>query len=839
MYTVRNDMKQESTTGAKKSARPTVQKATQIKARVATKKASVSPRPASKKPRQQAPKSLEDVAIELPDTINAQATGRKKRSTTKTEEVTLPANMSQRVITKSIAMMEVFDKDFGAAMYRIAYVCGLCFIVFGAAYASLTFVPNSAHLKAELITVSDTSTTDPNTTNTTSGTTVSPDSTETTNPSTVDSGSTQTVDTVPTTVTQPVYGRSEFSFLTTVPKNVIEPTPVSFYVTNAEKILPSLVIIGKTGFVSLPYDRVSVDKYRVIIPADKLAPDYYELRIYIKPLDGTATYARVTNKFFVGSEDVERWYNDQKNTDTNSDSGQTTSSGTENTTTDTEVKTGDTANDVTSTEEDEDLTTTSESDTEDPVLQPKTSTDEPKTAEQPEITLSSPNGSTLKEVSTLWVAAPADASLIELYARPVNGLNAQFVTLATKRFDRWVFAFDTTNIPNGEYEFFAKTKLRESLLSSRSIRLTVDNIKIVKIEPATTIVPVEERELITIDSEPFQPTTILEDSVRDESVSLLAEHETDLNELLRRYAVAIQTGDPSLIQAAKNALESKREAIALTTIQDQRVRDISDNISTELTNQISVLQQRVEIFEEMRKERSSGTTAIDTDGDGISDVDELKLYGTDAENPDSDGDGINDGVEIMRGYDPLDDRSEAVIRFQSPKESLAVVRSDVLEVTEVIPLAQADATPEQPPVVAEIRGRGLPNSFVTLYIFSMPTVVTVRTDADGSFVYTFDKELEDGRHDVYVAVTDNAGEIVARSNPFSFVKQAEAFTPVAAAEANVLTPDSIEENAAGGYGLVVGMGILSLGLILLMLGISLRLKREDEVVITEQPVTPA
>jgi len=44
--------------------------------------------------------------------------------------------------------------------------------------------------------------------------------------------------------------------------------------------------------------------------------------------------------------------------------------------------------------------------------------------------------------------------------------------------------------------------------------------------------------------------------------------------------------------------------------------------------------------------------AIDTDGDGLSDVDEITLYHTDPDNPDTDGDGYNDHTEIYNGYSP-------------------------------------------------------------------------------------------------------------------------------------------------------------------------------------------
>ena len=49
--------------------------------------------------------------------------------------------------------------------------------------------------------------------------------------------------------------------------------------------------------------------------------------------------------------------------------------------------------------------------------------------------------------------------------------------------------------------------------------------------------------------------------------------------------------------------------------------------------------------------------AKDSDGDGVSDLDEDTMYGTDPFNSDSDGDGISDGTEIDAGTDPLDGAS--------------------------------------------------------------------------------------------------------------------------------------------------------------------------------------
>lgn len=43
----------------------------------------------------------------------------------------------------------------------------------------------------------------------------------------------------------------------------------------------------------------------------------------------------------------------------------------------------------------------------------------------------------------------------------------------------------------------------------------------------------------------------------------------------------------------------------------------------------------------------------DTDGDGLSDYEEKKIYGTDPKNPDTDRDGMPDGDEVKRGRNPL------------------------------------------------------------------------------------------------------------------------------------------------------------------------------------------
>ena len=60
------------------------------------------------------------------------------------------------------------------------------------------------------------------------------------------------------------------------------------------------------------------------------------------------------------------------------------------------------------------------------------------------------------------------------------------------------------------------------------------------------------------------------------------------------------------------------------------------------------------------EESAAGTSdcAEDTDGDGLSDLDELTLTGTDPTDADPDGDGLNDADELGAGTDPFDSDSD-------------------------------------------------------------------------------------------------------------------------------------------------------------------------------------
>jgi hypothetical protein len=193
-------------------------------------------------------------------------------------------------------------------------------------------------------------------------------------------------------------------------------------------------------------------------------------------------------------------------------------------------------------------------------------------------------------------------------------------------------------------------------------------------------------------------------------------------------------------------------------------------------------------------ERVGARMFQDSDGDGVTDYDEVNIYHTDQQKSDSNNDGIKDGEHLLLGTDPL---------LVMPKSGTSTLPTSTTTSTAITPAPSSRITYEDPKFSGDIKpellrvtniqtvsadlplegttsnrlafsGSALPNSFVTLFIFSEPIVVTVKADESGAWTYTLDKELPDGTHQVMSALTDGGGHILAKSEPLPFVKQAAA-----------------------------------------------------------------
>lgn len=172
---------------------------------------------------------------------------------------------------------------------------------------------------------------------------------------------------------------------------------------------------------------------------------------------------------------------------------------------------------------------------------------------------------------------------------------------------------------------------------------------------------------------------------------------------------------------------------------------------------------------------------IDTDGDGLPD-DLEKRMGTNPNVSDTDGDGYSDGAEVKNNYNPAGEGEiktalapidEAIMQNKTLSQPKAEgAESDKLSVGKIKNKPAAGADSEG----YIMNGKAEPNSVVTLYIYSdLPLVATAKADEFGNWQYELGDALNEGEHEIYVAVNDNTGKVLTKSKPLNFfIKEAKA-----------------------------------------------------------------
>ncbi len=239
-------------------------------------------------------------------------------------------------------------------------------------------------------------------------------------------------------------------------------------------------------------------------------------------------------------------------------------------------------------------------------------------------------------------------------------------------------------------------------------------------------------------------------------------------------------------RALDNVLRSSMDEVE-TLIQAETGVDV--DLSAYSRRVVREIKRETDDFEkqiEALNERGGLDLYRDTDEDGVSDYDEANIYFTDPNNAFTAGSSLTDGERILLGFDAHSTSTERVA-VESPITAGTVTNS-IFEVNEIAVID--DKT-------MKFGGSALPNSFVTIYVYSTPIVVTVKADGAGKWEYTLDAQLEDGEHSLYVASVNNAGKILAKSTKVPFVKTAEAvdFTPLVS-NVNEPTPLGIVQDNA-------------------------------------------
>jgi Bacterial Ig-like domain len=689
--------------------------------------------------------------------------------------VVLPASISIRAKEKSLVILQALVRDFHVPAQKVALASGICFITFGG-YMSLAFsgaLPHSITPQAAQL-----------------------------------SGTSSTMQQTTTPATTAGIITPTFTLLEPIPAVIHDVSKFTISVTNAKTVTVYLYSLINGTELDVPVDPLVEGTYRFTIDATSLEHGEYVIKTLVTSATDNSKYSFKVGEFKVEPKEA--------------------------------ILPAPTPSQATSTALQNNVTS--------PKSTTTTAMSKPPVETEPVEDIKTLSiktlGTEFSGRTVLKAYAPPTTRFVEFHARPIKSTNLRFLGLAEKRNDYWQYFFNSANLPNGTYELIAKTRINNTFLESDSTIVTISNyVPIPAPEPEVVNETKTEQSLsfedtVAYDSEntrSFSEYTLFDageassssstDEQSDDIDFVLDGYREELQALLERYAVAQQSGDALLIEIAKNELQGAKTRLVAEVLANPSLSILGDDIEAALSTRFEELQKRIETFEELRRVASEESSSADTDADGISDFDEFNLYRTNPEEPDSDNDGVTDGVEIMRGYNPLDATAEAVIEYELPQETFGLIENELLKVESVSPFVKTEDPTIAPVVQASIKGKGLPNSYVTIYVFSTPTIVTVRTDQDGSFEYTFEKELEDGEHEVYVAVTDNTGAIMARSNPFRFIKEAQAFTPIDAAGQISPTEMTLSDlQAFDSYNIAIGLGILALGIILLILGSGLREK---------------
>ena len=273
---------------------------------------------------------------------------------------------------------------------------------------------------------------------------------------------------------------------------------------------------------------------------------------------------------------------------------------------------------------------------------------------------------------------------------------------------------------------------------------------------------------------------------------------------------------PDMVTNLDSAYKSSRKDIENIVLNETGEHISLSSASQHIAPEIVVYAQQ--FADHTAEARESGGLALylDSDKDGVSDFDEEHIFNTDPHNPRTSGSPLTDGERVLHGLD-VHATSNVVVPVESPIVAGPVV-NDIFTVESIARIPQTENGTTTPAMVA-FKGTAPPNSYITIYIYSNPIVVTVKTDSEGKWEYTLDTELANGSHEVHIAMVNNEGKILAKSAAIPFTRTAEAieYTPA-------LTPfsgsDPVSEARTNLVLLGVGAFVFLALFIIAMLGVA-------------------
>jgi hypothetical protein len=438
---------------------------------------------------------------------------------------------------------------------------------------------------------------------------------------------------------------------------------------------------------------------------------------------------------------------------------------------------------------------------------------------------------------------------VDLYTKLTPASERIFLGQATQVEDEWVFSLSALDLPQLTHQIFASFKIQEieyqteavsyrPLILEESVSLGVQNdlsILVQKIDlalfdsEAETIDRANYYSLLITDPELYsqnQENTYISSTMQQQVTEVMQSESEIINKLLLNYGMSLQGGHDYLVQLADNEIESFTNSM-ISRIGQSTETSVSSALETVFSLRFLSLKNRIKENEERIQSNSNNLTQRDTDSDGISDFDEISHTGTNAYSADSDADGVQDAIEVIRGFDA---NAFDIQNTLMSAEHIENTSSEKMAIEAVVPQVVTLENTSVPVTHTLIHGFSIPQSFVYVVSPSAEIIGIVKTNAEGRFSYTLEKDLEVGSYEILLVLADNNGRPVASSKPYQFSKSDDGTL-------SLQTHSRLDQTATPPQSLLsspkmvtAGVGVTAFGLILLLLGESMR-QRKDRVVV--------
>ncbi len=373
-----------------------------------------------------------------------------------------------------------------------------------------------------------------------------------------------------------------------------------------------------------------------------------------------------------------------------------------------------------------------------------------------------------------------DADEINLFIQRKGSLTEILINKFAKvSDDEWEYELNTKDQPNGEYILFVKVRNIFGEYKSGEILIKINN-------PTIQVTNIEQ--VVENLSKQIQENTI-------SIVTSTEQREQAKEQLLKKLVQEVETiKKQKEREASSKEFSNKQEETSSFQVivpipSDVRNRleqrfnhlvslpDTATSVKTPLDSfegDVSLIKKKEKIsIEELNNQVEK--RIVDLDNDGLSNDDEMNIYNTDPLNADSDNDGFIDGIEVLSGFAPDAPSPADKIIYEEPKDK-GIERPEIYKINDIKLEVKTDEAGQKVAEKVVFKGTAPSNSFVTLYIYSLPTILVVKANEFGYWEYHLEKDLGEGEHTVYVTLTDNKGRVVEKSAPFKFVKQAQAIT---------------------------------------------------------------